>query len=139
MATIAFVTPSIMFAIRSFSAPSQLSATSAVTPIIIGIILVATAVKVAIRRFCNEPNNTTKGFTLVIIVVSPMAMVAAKPMANACPKGINAPSVLLNNAKPSANVPTNQPKVLPSLSVNIVVISKPTLPNLFRATTKPPA
>ena len=138
-ATITFVIPSIMLDSISFSAPSQLSATSAVTPTIIGIMLVAIPLKVAIARLCREPNKTTNGFILVIITVKPMPIVAAKPIANDCPNGIKVPRVLLKSDSPSAKVLTKNPKVPPSFSVNIFVISNPTLPSLLRATTNPPA
>ena len=87
--TIKLVNPSIIFCIRSFSAPNQPSATSAVTPTIMGIILVVMVLNVANRKLCKVPIATKNGLNLDKIIVKPIEMVAAKPTINDCAKGSN--------------------------------------------------
>ena len=128
-----------ILSIRFFSAPNQPSATSDITPITIGIILVVIAEKVANKKLCKLPMATCKGLNLERMIVNPMLIVAANPIIKDWASGIKSFNAPLSTPKTLAKLFTKNASVPPSLSVNIVVISKPTLPSLFSATTSPPA
>ena len=130
------VNPRVMFCIKSLSAPNQPSATSEVMPMIIGIKLDAIAEKVDNTRLCRVPNSTTTGLIFVIMTVNPTAIVAVKPITKDCPNGIKVPRESFRNPSPfdaKLTIPASAPD---SLSVNIEVISNPTLPSLVSAKTR---
>ena len=101
--------------------------------------MVVIAEKVANKNPCKLFIATTKGPNLERMIVSPMEIVAAKPIIKDLTNGINSFNAPLSTPKILAKVLTKNASVPPSLSVNIVVISKPTLPSLLSATTSPPA